>query len=107
MITPRPVSHTKSEFVCQDRDPGEPLVPRSMISPASIPNAANRKIASKHAPSNDRSQLLLQSEATRPAESAQQTALKLIATDSRASIQVTPPKRNGIVGTGSTARQSV
>src|SRR5438093_7160205 len=61
----------------------------------------------KAAASNDLTQRLLQAEANRPADKAQQIALKLIATESSASIQLTPPSRNGIVSTGSAASQSV
>src|SRR5262245_42394460 len=54
-----------------------------------------------------RNHVLLHDEANTPAESDQQSALKLISTDITDSCQVTPPSRNGSVNTGRVATPSV
>ena len=77
------------------------------IHPEPVANTRKKAKARIAASRNARSQVLLQAEASKPAASAQHIALAFTKTDSAASAQLTPPSRNGIVNTGSTASPRV
>ena len=85
----------------------ERLVPIRINSIARAMNGSKNNRERTDAPSNDRTQRLLQADASKPAASAQQIALKFTEMDSIACGQLTPPSRNGMVNTGATASQSV
>src|SRR6266568_932997 len=99
---PKPTINAKSECNHHQLETDD-----NRISPTAIPNVSRKTVAKIAAPSNARSQALLQAEASKPAANAQQIELKFMSTDSATSLRLTPPRRKGTVNTGTTASHRV
>src|SRR5436309_4188822 len=91
-------------FHCPSPEGARLATSQVVPSPQNTNKKKKLKIAARR---TARSHSVLQAEASNPAASAQQIALKLIRAESTASCQPTPPMINGIVTTGNTASHKV